>query len=370
MAEHQRAMALDDDDVALVCDVGGGTTDFSLIRVRIEAGAPAFERMAIGDHSARRRQSRSGARSGRRTEDARGRPAARLAITQRAALRWLCSAAKEQMLGRRRLILPITLLGSGRSLVGDSMTVALTRDEVEAALHEFLPLTEPHEGGRGRDRRVGLRELGLPYETDPAITRHLTGFLARSAAVFPPDHRAVVTIAGRQMIRPDVVLFNGGFFTPASARDRVAQALAHWFGGAPRLLAAANLEAAVAVGAATYARLREGVGRAGALVKAGSGRAYYIALRAPLDEASIGVCVLRGTEEGTEQTPTTRYAGDEPPDRLHSTARRRARTALVRSSPSLLVSRQEHAPWSPYSDTVASPATSSCRSACRSRSPK
>ena len=159
------------------------------------------------------------------------------------------------------------------------MTVDLTRDEVEAALHEFLPLTRADEESRGRDRRAGLRELGLPYETDPAITRHLAAFLARSAAVFAPDHRAVVSTAGRRMIRPDLVLFNGGFFTPPVARERVAQALAGWFGETPRLLATGNLEAAVAIGAATYARLRAGIGRAGSLVKAGSGRAYYIAAR-------------------------------------------------------------------------------------------
>jgi hypothetical protein len=107
------------------------------------------------------------------------------------------------------------------------------------------------------------------------------------------------------MIRPDLVLFNGGFFTPSLARDRVAQALAGWFGEPPRLLATGNLEAAVAIGAATYARLRAGIGHAGSIVKAGSGRAYYIAVGdAPQGAGAIAaVCVLaRGTEEGTEQT--------------------------------------------------------------------
>ena len=106
------------------------------------------------------------------------------------------------------------------------------------------------------------------------------------------------------MIRPDLVLFNGGFFTPPVARERIARALAGWFGDTPRLLATRNLEAAVAVGAATYARLRAGVGRTGSLVKAGSGRAYYVALGARRGAGAIAaVCVLaRGTEEGTEHT--------------------------------------------------------------------
>ena len=155
----------------------------------------------------------------------------RLAITQRSSLRRLCSAAKERMLGEATADrVPITVLGAGRSLIGDSITVDLTRDEVETALNEFLPLTRADEESRGRDRRAGLRELGLPYETDPAITRHLAAFLARSAAVFASDHRALVVTAGRRMIRPDLVLFNGGFFTPPVARERIAQALAGWFG--------------------------------------------------------------------------------------------------------------------------------------------
>jgi DNA-K related protein/Hsp70 protein len=306
MAEQRRAIALEDEEIALVCDVGGGTTDFSLIRVRIEAGAPSFERVAIGDHLLLGGDNVDLALATiveRRI--AAVRPTMRLAITQRLSLRRLCSAAKERMLGEATADrVPITVLGVGRSLIGDSITLDLTRDEVEAALNEFLPLTRADEESGGRDRRAGLRELGLPYETDPAITRHLAAFLARSAAVLAPDHRAVVMTAGRRMIRPDLVLFNGGFFTPAVARERVAQALAGWFGETPRLLATGNLEAAVAVGAATYARLRAGIGRTGVLVKAGSGRAYYIALGAPRGAGAIAaVCVLaRGTEEGTEHT--------------------------------------------------------------------
>jgi hypothetical protein len=306
MAEHEGAAALAEEDIALVCDVGGGTTDFSLIRVRIEAGAPRFERMAIGDHLLLGGDNVDLALAALIERKITGlRPRMRLAITQRSALRRLCSAAKERMLGEAAPDqVPITVLGAGRAVVGDSITLDLTRPEVETTLNEFLPVTDHAEGTRGRERRAGLRELGLPYETNPAITGHLGRFLADSAAVFPPDHRASLSIAGRRVIRPDLVLFNGGFFAPAVARERVAQALARWFGDAPPLLATGNLEAAVAVGAATYARLRAGVGRAGALVKAGSGRAYYVALRAPLtDEAIAAVCVLaRGTEEGTEQT--------------------------------------------------------------------
>jgi len=305
MAEQRKAIDLHDEEIALVCDVGGGTTDFSLIRIRIEAGAPSFERVAIGDHLLLGGDNLDLALATIvERKIAEVRPATRLAVTQRSSLRRLCSAAKERMLGKVAPDrVPITLVGTGRALIGDAITVDLTRDEVETALHEFLPLTSGDEQGRARDRRSGLRELGLPYETDPAITRHLATFLARSAAVLTSEHRAVVSTSGWRMIRPDLVLFNGGFFTPAIARERIAQALAGWFGKTPRLLATGNLEAAVAIGAATYARLRAGIGRTGAFVKAGSGRAYYIALSKPGNGETVSaVCVLaRGTEEGTEQ---------------------------------------------------------------------
>src|SRR5262249_37804583 len=131
------------------------------------------------------------------------RPGLRLAITQRASLRRMCSAAKEQMLGDTADIagplperVPITVLGAGRSLVGAAIPIELTRHEVQSALREFLPI-----GPAAIEdvRRGGLRELGLPYETDTAITHHLDVFLARSAAVFEDGHRALVTTAGQRM---------------------------------------------------------------------------------------------------------------------------------------------------------------------------
>lgn len=307
LAEHRKRRAsrpLENDGVALVCDVGGGTTDFSLIRVGVNAsgsGTPTFERISIGDHLLLGGDNVDLALATlverRLTES---RPDVRLAITQRAALRRVCSAAKERLLGDAAADrVPITILGAGRTVIGAAMTTDLTREDVQATLEEFLPITAPGDVAIARDRRAGLRELGLPYETDPAITRHLAAFLARAAAGTAGQN--VVDVAGRRMIRPDLVLFNGGFFTPEAARDRVVHALAAWFGDAPDVLTTSNLESAVAVGAATYARLRAGVGPAMPMVKAGSGRAYYVGLRSRSDEADAAVCVIsRGTDEGTE----------------------------------------------------------------------
>jgi hypothetical protein len=350
LSEQRGAIGLADDEMALVCDVGGGTTDFSLIRTRIEAGAPAFERVAIGDHlllGGDNLDIAIAAGVERTIMDLR--PSMRLAVTQRSALRRLCSTAKERLLGEAAPDrVAITLLGTGRSIVGGSVTVDVTRREVEAALDGFLPLTRADENGRSRDRRSGLRELGLPYETDPAITRHLAAFLARSAALLGTAHPAVVSSSGRMMVRPDLVLFNGGFFTPAIARESIARALTEWFGRAPRVIATGNLEAAVAVGAATYARLRAGIGRSGALVKAGSGRAYYIALGGPREDGTVpAVCVLaRGTEEGTKGTidhPFTVVTNRAVSFSLYSATTRPDRTGnIVALTPAVDV--HEHAP--------------------------
>jgi len=258
LAEQRQEIGLQDDEIALVCDVGGGTTDFSLIRVRLEGGTPSFERVAIGEHLMLGGDNFDLALAGMlERRIAEMRPGLRLAITQRASLRRMCSDAKERMLGDTAHMsgevpdrVPITVLGAGRSLIGDAITIELTRDEVQSALGEFLPIGPPATEDPRRDRRGGLRELGLPYETDTAITHHLEIFLARSAAVFPEGHRALVTTAGQRMVRPDLVLFNGGFFTPQEARERIARSLVTRFGTSPRMLATAHPEAAVAIGAA------------------------------------------------------------------------------------------------------------------------
>jgi hypothetical protein len=307
MAARTDDVSLEDDVVALVCDVGGGTTDFSLIRLRTEAGEPAVERIAIGDHLLLGGDNVDLALAAlAERKIATAQPSRKLALTERSALQRLCSAAKERLLSDSAPDdVRLTVLGAGRSVVGGAMTISLARAEVEATLGEFLPIANLDVIHSARASRAGLRELGLPYESDPAITQHLARFLTRSAAVFSPEHRALVPTAGGPVVRPDLLLFNGGFFVPAVARDRIARALSQWFGQSPCVLESTNLETAVAVGAATYARLRAGLGAAGTLVKAGSGRAYYVALGAPRPEDGTfeAVCVLaRGTSEGTEQT--------------------------------------------------------------------
>jgi molecular chaperone DnaK (HSP70) len=306
-AQHRpgrRRERLEDGQVALVCDVGGGTSDFSLIRVSTAAcksgGRVSFERIAIGDHLLLGGDNVDLALATLAEQRlAESRPGLTLAITQRSALRRLCSAAKERLLGDEPPDrLTVTLLGAGHRVVGAAMTTDISRADVERIIDDFLPVATGSEIATPRDRRAGLRELGLPFETDPAITRHLAGFLTRSS---PAASANVATVRDRSMVRPDVVLFNGGFFRPTIARERVVQALGGWFGAPPRVLTTGSLDAAVALGAAVYGRLRAGVGPSLSVVKAGSGHAYYIGLRAPAAaQATAAVCVLaRGTDEGT-----------------------------------------------------------------------
>ncbi len=310
IASHRQALAttLADGAVVLVCDVGGGTTDFSLIRASADEGELVFERIAIGEHLLLGGDNLDLALAVQIERRLTGGEDRRLTLTQRQALRRKCSAAKERLLSEPDLQhVRLTILGGGRGVVGGGLSTDLTRSEVEVALTEgFLPLTDAADLP-ARDRRAGLRELGLPFESEPAITRHLAAFLTRAGQ----QHQS-------GMVAPDAVLFNGGFFAPATARERVLAALERWSGRRPAILENERPEAAVAIGAAFYAKLRHNPQASRRLlIRAGSARAYYIGVdsdasdRTPPHPAAPGrtspdlaaVCVLsRGTQEGTALT--------------------------------------------------------------------
>ena len=299
---------LQDGDLVLICDVGGGTSDFSLIRVRMANERVQFERIAIGEHLLLGGDNLDLALA-RRIEEELNLP--KLSLRQRHALRRACCAAKERLLGNPSLDrLPISILGSGRSVVGGMLSTELTRDEVvEVLTGGFLPLTAPDDLP-AHDRRVGLRELGLPYASEPAITKHLAAFLTQAAPTAEPvgarhgvpvhNHHGVPV----PMVRPDAILFNGGFFAPAVTREKIVEAVAGWFSGEgyhwrPKILNNKAPESAVAIGAAYYGRLRRG---GGLRIRAGSVRTYYVGVQSvgAHGHALQAVCVLpAGIEEGT-----------------------------------------------------------------------
>ena len=302
VAQHHNVLAgqLREGELVLICDIGGGTSDFSLVRAHVQGRNVEFERTSIGEHLLLGGENLDLALA-RRVEQ---KFTTRLSLRQRDALRIMCSAAKERLLSEENIDrLPINILGGGRSVVGQMLSSDLCRDEVaELITSGFLPLTTPDEMPL-RPTAGGLREIGLPYATDPAITKHLAAFLKRAAMAMGGRENSRSHVEDRpQMARPDAVLFNGGFCIPAMVRERIIEAIANWVGdgGAwcPKILNNEVMSGAVAIGAAYYGRVRRG---AGLRVKAGSASTYYIGMRS--EQTIKAVCVLpSGTNEGTTLT--------------------------------------------------------------------
>jgi molecular chaperone DnaK (HSP70) len=265
-----------DGQTVLVCDVGGGTSDFSLIKVSREGDLVNFTRTAVGKHLL----------LGGDNLDltlawlVETKLNAALSVRQRSGLRRQCSAAKERLLNDANLkSVEITVLGSGTSLIGKSLKTEILREEaLELALEGFLPFSERGEAPR-EEKRSLFRELGLPYVSDPAVTRHLNAFLETAGQA------------------PDAILFNGGFFIPEILRDRVADVVGKWYGQRPEILENSELDLAVARGAAYYSYVRST--GAGVLVRGGLPRTYYIGLGEARDGKLQAVTLVpRGAEEG------------------------------------------------------------------------
>jgi hypothetical protein len=298
IAAHEDHLGEDlhDGDLVLICDVGGGTTDFSLVRVGMLSGKVEFERTAIGEHLLLGGDNVDVALA-RIVEDKLG--GRRLSVRQRHALQRACCDVKERLLSTPNVDrLPVTVLGSGRAVVGGALTAELTRNEVlDVLVGGFLPLTRADAMPVRGTRRTGLRELGLHYASDPAITKHLAEFLTHAATGMICEPGASQK---SPMQRPDAILFNGGFFAPPVTRERIVDAVAGWFqadraGWRPRILSNDAIASAVAVGAAYYGRVRRG---RGLRIRAGSPRTFYVALRS--EQELLGVCVLpSGVQEGT-----------------------------------------------------------------------
>ncbi|MFY9938301.1 MAG: Hsp70 family protein, partial [Silvibacterium sp.] len=248
-------------DLVLVCDVGGGTTDFSLISVSEENGELTLKRVAVGDHIllggdnmdlalARVLQQRLEA-SGHRVD-----------TWQLHGLWHQSRMAKEKLFASPRTqSCPITLLGKGTKLIGGTIKTELTREDLDQVLVKgFFPEVASSELP-ARQRRVGFQELGLPYAADPAVTKHLARFLSEQARNSP---EAAGIRRGRSGLAcPTHILFNGGVMKAAVLRDRLLEVLNSWVTqegfdglGAQQILEAPDLEHAVARGAAYYGKAR------------------------------------------------------------------------------------------------------------------
>ncbi len=295
-------------DLVLVCDVGGGTTDFSLITVSEEKGELTLKRVAVGDHIllGGDNMDLALARILQQRLEASGN---RIDTWSLHSLWHQCRIAKEKLFeSPKTQNRPITLLGKGRKLVGGSIKTELTREDLNEVLVEgFFPRVASGELPV-RQRRVGFQELGLPYAADPAITKHLARFLSEQVRNSP--EASVIRRGPSGLACPTRILFNGGVMKAAVLRDRVVEVLNSWLRqegfeaiGAEQILEAPDLEHAVARGAAYYGKARGG---RGVRIRSGASRTYYIGVESAMPavpgmEAPLKVlCVVPfGMEEGS-----------------------------------------------------------------------
>lgn len=294
-------------DVILVVDVGGGTTDFSLIAVTGQQGNLELTRLAVGDHILLGGDNMDLALAFTLQQQlaAQGK---KLDPFQFSALTYACREAKEQLLGNPELAkLPISIASRGSALIGATLKTELVRDQIESILTEgFFPRVAAAEMPRTA-RTSGLAQMALPYAQDAAITRHLASFLARQAAALHSSHNLPVRPGAGSIIHPSAILFNGGVFKAPRLRARVIEVLHDWLasdGGKPaRELPGAELDLAVARGAAYYGWVRQGHG---IRIRGGTARGYYVGIEAavpavPGFEPPVrALCVAPfGMEEGT-----------------------------------------------------------------------
>ncbi len=280
-------------DLVLVVDIGGGTTDFTLIAVTEEAGELQLERVAVGEHILLGGDNIDLALAHTVAGDLAAR-GTKIDGFQLQALWSNCRLAKEKLLDPESNAdeVPVTILGKGSSLIGGTIKAKLTREQVEQVLEGFLPLVAstdlPHAS-----RRAGLQEMGLPYAADPAITRHLAKFLGSA--------------------RPTHVLFNGGVLRAPFVRQRLLEVLNSWLDTPIKPLEGEDLMHAVARGAAYYGAARRGKG---VRIRGGIARSYYVGIetalpavpgfRAPVRALAVAQF---GMEEGTSTAITGREFG-------------------------------------------------------------
>jgi hypothetical protein len=294
-------------DLVLVVDIGGGTTDLSLIAVVDRAGDLGLERIAVGDHILLGGDNMDLALAHALAEKL-ARQGRKLDRWQLMALTHGTREAKEALFGDAKLSeAPVAIPGRGSSLVGGALRTALTRAELEAVLVDgFFPQVEV-SARPATPRRAGLTALGLPYAADPAITRHLAAFLTRQRAALREGADAPVRLAGKAFLHPTAILFNGGVMKAGPLAGRVVEVVSAWLGaeGAapPKVLPAADLDLAVAKGAAAYGRVRAGHG---IRIRGGTARAYYVGVEAAMPSVPglptpvRAVCLApMGMEEGT-----------------------------------------------------------------------
>ena len=302
-------------DVILVIDVGGGTTDFSAIAATEKDGSLELSRIAVGDHILLGGDNMDLALAHvvKQKLTAEGKEIDRF---QMSALTHASRVAKERLLADPAMTTaPIAIAGRGSKLLGGGLRSEITREEITRTLVDgFFPVVTSSARPVAR-ARVGLTQLGLPYASDAAITKHLAAFLGRQAGataklegfVQAARHGDASDRAPR-LLHPTAILFNGGVMKGDALRNRLIETLNAWLAedGAPpaRVLGGADLDLAVARGAASYGLARHG---RGIRIRGGTARAYYVGIESAvpavpgIEPPITAMCLAPfGMEEGTE----------------------------------------------------------------------
>ncbi len=282
--------ALTDVHLLLVCDVGGGTTDLTLIKVEAGEHEPKLTRIGVGDHLMLGGDNIDLALA-HLVESRLGDQNKRLSAADLSQLLEQCRIAKEQLLAKDAPEqVSVTLLGGGSKLIGGSRSVVLTRDEVHTlALDGFFPLSSIDD--LPDRKRSGMVEFGLPYAAEPAISKHIAGFLKLHATA------STEALKGQGRV-PDALLLNGGVFRSQPITERLLSLLNSWSTQPPKLLENKHPELSVAYGAVSYAMARRDKKLK---IGGGSARSYFLLVDTEHSTEQQGICILpRGSEEGDE----------------------------------------------------------------------
>ncbi|MCF6251899.1 MAG: hsp70 family protein [Methylococcaceae bacterium] len=282
--------ALEQIHLLLICDVGGGTTDLTLIKVEHGCDEPKLTRIGVGDHLMLGGDNIDLALA-HLAESRLTQGAKKLAAADLSQLLEQCRIAKEQILAEDA---PehcnVTLLGGGSKLIGGSRTVQLKKEEVrQIALDGFFPLSGLSD--LPDKKRSGVVEFGLPYAAEPAISKHIAAFLKLHS-------QAAANALGHDGRVPDALLLNGGVFRSLPITKRIQDLITSWGDQKPIILENLHPELSVAFGAVSYALARRDKKLK---IGGGSARSYFLLVDTDNKDKQQGVCVLpRGSEEGVE----------------------------------------------------------------------
>ncbi|KDM91330.1 Hsp70 family protein [Photobacterium galatheae] len=303
-------------DIVLVVDIGGGTTDLSLVAVTEEDGNLTLNRVAVGDHILLGGDNMDLALAFR-LKAKLAQEGKQLQPWQIQAITHACRDAKEALLSDENLrAVPIVVPSRGSKLLGGTLQTELTQEEVQQTLVEgFFPQTSIEEHPVEMQRGA-LTQMGLPYAQDAAISRHIAGFLSRQSSAVDELFDSFEQIH-EGFIRPTAVLFNGGVLKSDLLSQRLMSIINQWLttGGSAEAirLQGLDLDLAVAHGASYYGSVRKGKG---VRIRGGIASSYYVGIESAMpaipgmEPPVEALCVAPfGMEEGSQADVPSREFG-------------------------------------------------------------